>query len=254
MTVNMEAFQVLLAGMRADFLAELPERCDGFEELILILEKLPSDREAFNTLYRCVHSLKGSGGTHGLTMITTLCHQLEDLLSEAEDRHGFDADFASRALSLVDLLRQVGRVERQPKPDYSAIEAELDAQRRLALQNRKSVMIAESSKMMAGLYQTVLEAQPLQLTVVDEGLVALERLLNEPFDLVIAGRELKTLNGIALTAALRASQSRNRGVPVLLVSSSQQAIPAHVGVSAVIARDRHLSGRLLSEVRAILEM
>jgi len=76
MTTNMEAFQALLEGMRADFLAELPERCDSFDESILALEKSPDDREAFNELYRGVHSLKGSGGTHGLSIITTLCHQL----------------------------------------------------------------------------------------------------------------------------------------------------------------------------------
>lgn len=38
MTTNMEAFQALLEGMRADFLAELPERCDSFDESILALE------------------------------------------------------------------------------------------------------------------------------------------------------------------------------------------------------------------------
>ena len=42
MTTNMHAFQALLGGMRDEFLAELPERCDSFEKLILILEKSPT--------------------------------------------------------------------------------------------------------------------------------------------------------------------------------------------------------------------
>lgn len=35
MTTNMDAFQELLTSMRAEFLSEMLERCDRFDELIL---------------------------------------------------------------------------------------------------------------------------------------------------------------------------------------------------------------------------
>jgi chemotaxis protein histidine kinase CheA len=248
----MEAFQALLGGMRDDFLAELPERCDSFEELILTLEKSPDNREAFNALYRGVHSLKGAGGTHGLPFITTLCHQLENLLSEAEARQGFGTAFATRALAYVDLLRQVEPVAQQEQPDYSAIEAELEALRQLTLQRRKAGLIAESSSVMAGLYQKALETLPLQLTVVDDGLTALARLLHEPFDFVIVGGELKELNGLALMAALRTAEARNQNIPAILVSSKRDAVPEHARFSAALSRDQQLAGNLVAAVRAVL--
>lgn len=252
MIAKMEAFQALLESMREEFLCELPERCDACDDLILTLERTPGDREAFNELYRGVHSLKGSGGTHGLPIITTLCHQLENLLSETDAKRGFDAAFATRALAYVDLLRQVGTAAHQDKPDYSAIEAGLESLRQLTLQRRKAGLIAESSMVMAGLYQKALEALPLQLTVVDNGLTALGRLLHEPFDFVIVGGELKDLNGMALMTAVRAAQARNQSIPAILVSSKRDTIPEYARFSASISRDQDLAGNLVAAVRAVL--
>jgi chemotaxis protein histidine kinase CheA len=248
----METFQILLKEMRESFLSELSERCDSCDALILALEKTPDDREAFNELYRRVHSLKGSGGTHGLAIITTLCHQLENLLSETDARQGFGPAFATRALAYVDLLRQVGQAARDDNPDYSAIEAELEILRQLTLQRRKAGLIAESSLVMAGLYQKALENLPLQLTVVDDGLAALARLLQEPFDFVIVGGELKELNGMAVMAALRAARGRNQNIPAILVSSKRDAIPEYARFSAALSRDQKLAENLLSAVRVML--
>lgn len=254
MTANRDAFEAMLASMRADFLADLVDRCSEFERLILDLEDAPGNREVFDELYRGVHSVKGSGGTHGLPMVTTLCHQLEDLLTEASSQKSFDTTFVTQTLSLVDLLRQVVVVCREPKPDYSAIEAALDAQRRLTEQQCKLVMLAESSKVMSGLCQRVLETQALRLTVVEDGLIALRRLLNEPYDLIVVGRELQALNGLALVSALRASDSPNRRVPVVMITSNRQNIPPEAGVTTVLARDQKLMDTLLHEVRVILNI
>jgi len=254
MTTNMEAFQALLARMRAEFLGEIPERCDSLDELILTLEKSPENRDAFNELYRGVHSLKGSGGTHGLSIITTLCHQLENFITETDAQRGFNADaaFATRALAYVDLLRRVESLAYQDKPNYSSIESDLEKLRQAGLQSRKSGLIAESSSMMAGFYKQVLESVPVQLSIVDNGLTALGRLLHEHFDFVIVGREIKELNGIALMLALRASQVHNQNIPAILVSSKLDTVSDNAGFSATVLRDQHLAGNLLVAVRSLL--
>lgn len=255
MNASLTAFQILLDNMRQEFIDGLPERCHSLEELILALEEAaPNNREIFNELYRSVHSLKGSGGTHGMSIITTLCHQLENALTEVESQQDFGKQFASGALAYVDLLRQVIVQARLDRPDYSGIECDLEMLHRSGLQSRKAGLIAESSSAMAGFYQQALTVLPVQLTVVDNGLTALERLLHESFDFVIVGRELKELNGIALIAALRASQGRNHRIPALLLTSRGNSLPDQAHFNAVISRDQKQAENLVAAVRQVLAL
>lgn len=252
MNTKMEAFQALLARMRDEFVGELPERCDRLDTLIMALEKSPGDRDVFDELYRGVHSLKGSGGTHGLSVITTLCHQLENLITETDAQNGFGTSFATRALAYVDLVRQVETLAHQESANYSAIETGLETLRQAGLHSRKTGLIAESSSLMAGLYQKALESLPLQLTLENNGMTALARLLHEPFDFVIVGRELNELNGIALMAAVRAAEACNQNIPAILVSSKKTGAPAYANFNSTISRDQKLAENLLGAVRQLL--
>ena len=67
---QVDMMQKMLRQLRATFLDELPERLDRLDNLLLDIEKLgAATGEEFNELYRGVHSIKGSGGTHGLHII-----------------------------------------------------------------------------------------------------------------------------------------------------------------------------------------
>jgi len=252
MSVNLEEFQHLLQGMRLAFLEELPDRCDHIEDLLLALEKAPQDRNTFNEVYRGVHSLKGSGGTHGLGIITAICHQLENLLTDSLANHGFGDIFVTSALAHVDLLRQVRSLGRGDTPDFSALEHKLETMRQTSLRNRKAGLIADTSAMMVRIYQGALAELPVQLTVVDNGLDAIEHLVHQPYDFIIIGRELKELNGIAVVSALRASHGINHTLPVILVTSNTEDIPRHAGVNTVLARDKQLSTNLVAALQPIL--
>ena len=245
MSTGVEQFQYLLQGLRASFLDDLQERCDHFDNLLLKLEKHPADRAVFDELYRGVHSLKGAGGTHGLHIITSICHQMENGLTDAAHKGDFKA-FVEQALKYVDLLRRVEAPGRMENPDYSTIEAGLEALRQSVLRSRKSCLIAESSSMMARVYETALANQPVQFTRVSSGLEALSRLVHEPFDFAIVGRELQELNGIAVMSALRASQGRNQNLPVILVTSSRDNIPEHAHINVVLLKDHHLPEKLIA--------
>lgn len=255
MTTNPAILQALLLGIRETFLDELPDRCDSFESLILALENAPTDREAFNELYRGVHSLKGSGGTHGLGILTTICHHLENLLTEtavATDTARFDESLASRALAYIDLLRSVEPLARKDNPDFSPVENALDALRLTTRPTLKSGLIAESSSVMARIYQKALVDLPVRMEVTNNGLHALERLMREPFSIAIFGRELMELNGVAVIAALRASQSVNRDIPVVLITSNRDELSPLIRVNAVLPRDQHLAGKLVAVFQPIL--
>ena len=243
MSKGMDKFQQLLREMRNGFLAEVPERCDHIEELLLALEAAPADRESFNALYRNVHSLKGSGGTHGLAVISHVCHQLENILARF-DGSGLDDEAISMALAHVDLLRRVAERAHNEEDEFADIHSALADFQPKPQQARRSVLIAESSAMMAKLCQKALAGEQVQLTLVRDGLAALQELSRDRYDLLVLGRELAQLNGIAVVAALRMANIGNSQLPVIMLTSSRTDISAHVHIDQLIARDNQLADKL----------
>lgn len=249
MTQKMETFAALLAAMRNDFLGEMPERCDVLDASVLALQKYPRDKELFMELFRQVHSLKGSGGTHGLSVMTTICHHFEDLLSEHDAREDFGSNFASAALSYITLLRQVVEIATDHAgPDFTPVETELEILRESLQKNHKACLVVEPSASMRTLYQSILAKESLKITAVDNGLSALEALLREPFDVAIIGRELSDMDGAAVAAALRTTRGKNRDLPVILVTSNPAGLPDSARLAAVLSRNK-----LIEELPATLE-
>ncbi len=240
---NIEQMELMLQKLQQTFLNELPERCDRIESGILALGKAPLNQEQFNELYRNVHSLKGSGGTYGLGIITTICHQLENFITESAGR--FDDTFVSHALAYNDLVRKVAASAQQKKPDYAPLEVELETIQAQRLQTRRAVLVADPSLLMMKLYQKALIKLPLQLAFVGDGLIALERLMRERFDFMIIARELKNLNGVAVTAALRLSGSRNQNIPIIMVTSGDMAAPPECRIEHLIRRDHQLAEKIV---------
>lgn len=238
----------LLAELLAEFLDELPQRCDELEDAILALE---NDMEgAFDELYRQVHSLKGTGGGVGVPIITTICHQFESFLSEARPR--FDAHAATTALAYVDLVRRTLAEAGRTPGSVSAIEQALETMRVVRLSGRASIVVVESSQTLQRMYQDEFSSPQIQLHVLGNGLQALERLLSEPFDLLIISRELSGLNGLAVVAALREARCRNSNIPVILVSSNAAPVPTHLQIATLAARDKTLMAGLKTHIAQLL--
>jgi CheY-like chemotaxis protein len=245
----MEAFAALLAAMRNDFLEEMPERCDALDASVLALQEYPRDKELFMELFRQVHSLKGSGGTHGLPVMTIICHYFEDLLSENDSRAGFGSNFDSTAFSYITLLRRVTEIATDHvDPDFTPVETELETLRKSLQKNYKACLVVESSTSMRTLYQSILAKESVKITAVDNGLSALEALLRGPFDIVIIGRELSDMDGAAVAAALRTTRGKNRDLPVILVTSNPAGLPDSARLAAVLSRNK-----LIEELPAIME-
>lgn len=77
--MNLEqAFQTFLEESR-DLLADM-------ERILLALEAAPEDAELYNALFRCVHTIKGSGGMFGLTHVVGFTHVVESLLDRLRNR------------------------------------------------------------------------------------------------------------------------------------------------------------------------
>ena len=202
-------------------------------------------------MYRRVHSLKGSGSQFGLSIITSICHQFESFLSSGALTT--DSLSTSFALSYVDLLKQVSELIGSENANYHEIERSLEELRKSSMPARASVLLIEPSPSRRKLCQGVLNSLGVRVVVQERGMNALEQLLHEPFDLLVAARELPDLNTVAVVSALRESNSRNKNIPVILVSSNSAPIPAHLTINAVLARDAQFIPNLSQVAGAILQ-
>jgi CheY-like chemotaxis protein len=241
---NMEKFQSLMLDMRRTFLAELSDRFDIIEALILNLEVNPEDRGVFDELYRHIHSLKGSGGTYGLAIITQICHQAENILSDFI-QSGFNSKAAELMLNYLDMLHRVRKRGIALDDEFSDIQLELERSQETLAPRNLSILIAESSSMMAKLCQKTLQRESVRLSLVTDGLSALQNLVHGRFDLLVIGRELSQLNGIAVVAALRMSNNINSRVPVIMLTSNLTNIDKGSDINHVIVRDHSLAHHLI---------
>ena len=216
-----DAFQKMLLQLRNSFLEELPEKFDRLENLLLEMEKNGDDGESFNEFYRIVHSLKGSGGTHGLQIITTICHQLEDLLNTTEGGAKYTPALISISLKYVDLLRLATVQIQTGNESFSQIEKQLDKLRKLLSPKQFTVLLVDDSKLSTNIYLQILSGLPVQAVVMNDGLFALMRALTEPFDLIITTNEIPVLSGIALIGALKLSDSKSRNTKTILITSNK---------------------------------
>ncbi|QXI28825.1 chemotaxis protein CheA [Pseudomonas vanderleydeniana] len=76
-----EQWNQLLLG----FLSEGRDLLKDAEDSLLRLETRPGDQDAVNSLFRAVHTLKGSAGIFSLTPLVNLTHHLESLLMSVRD-------------------------------------------------------------------------------------------------------------------------------------------------------------------------
>src|SRR3990172_4709408 len=68
-----------------EFLAESSDHLDNVESKILALEETPDDTDIINSIFRPIHSMKGSAGFLGMKDIGKVSHELETLLDEARN-------------------------------------------------------------------------------------------------------------------------------------------------------------------------
>jgi two-component system chemotaxis sensor kinase CheA len=72
------------------FIEEAEEHLQNLNRLLIELESDPGDAEAINEIFRSVHTIKGLASTMGFEKISTLTHQLENLIDGL--RHGKRAE------------------------------------------------------------------------------------------------------------------------------------------------------------------
>lgn len=248
--------QAMLRQMRDSYVAELGEKLDEVENELMALERAEDFNAQFESAYRRVHSLKGSAGTYGLPIFTKVCHQLEEFLNLfAADRAKLSRERLDRCLEHVDLMRAAREQVARGIEHAAEIEEALGKLRTALIGGGYSALIVETSKVNIKLCTEIMRQYPIHVTVLDNGLHALERLLSQRYHLLITSLEIKAVNGLALTAAIRTNGGINHDILAILLSSSGALPPFKRGIDPnfIIARDSKFADRLAQAIRACIE-
>jgi len=106
-----------------DFLQESTENLDRLDQEFVQLEGNPDNTELLASIFRTIHTIKGSCGFLGFTKLEKLTHAGENLLSQMRGGElKLNAEIADRLLEMVDavrsLLEEIRTTEAEGPEDY----------------------------------------------------------------------------------------------------------------------------------------
>lgn len=119
-----------LAAMVGEFLVESYENLDQLDRDLVILEQDPSSRDTLASIFRTIHTIKGTCGWFGYEKLESVTHVGENLLSRLRDgKLGLNPDMTSALLKLVDgvreMLNHIENERTEGNGDYSELIATL---------------------------------------------------------------------------------------------------------------------------------
>ena len=114
-----------------EFLIESHENLDRLERDLVAIEKDPRDGETLSSIFRTIHTLKGSSGFLGFGQLEAIAHVGENLLSKMRDGLLLsNSDITGALLATVDAVRgMLGEIEASGTPaehDYSELISRLE--------------------------------------------------------------------------------------------------------------------------------
>jgi two-component system chemotaxis sensor kinase CheA len=110
-----------------EFLVESYENLDRLDTDLITLEENPRERETLASIFRTIHTIKGTCGFLGFGKLESVAHVGENLLSRLRDgKLEMNDDIATGLLQLVDAVRHMlGSIESsgaEGEDDWSALK------------------------------------------------------------------------------------------------------------------------------------
>jgi len=91
-----------------EFLVESYENLDRLDRELVGLEKNPHDRDALGSIFRTIHTIKGTCGFLGFNKLEAVAHAGENLLTRLRDQQlTLNPEITTALLSMVDAVRQI---------------------------------------------------------------------------------------------------------------------------------------------------
>ncbi|HKT48164.1 MAG TPA: Hpt domain-containing protein, partial [Candidatus Acidoferrales bacterium] len=93
-----------------EFLVESNENLDLLDRELVQLEKDPANRNTLASIFRTIHTIKGTCGFLGFTKLESVAHVGENLLSKLRDGElRLTPEITTALLLMVDAIRQMLR-------------------------------------------------------------------------------------------------------------------------------------------------
>ncbi len=115
-----------------EFLVESHENLDQLDRDLVALERDPSDRATLASIFRTIHTIKGTSGFLAFRRLESVTHVGESLLSRLRDGvQTLTPEITSALLAMVDAVRQmlasIEKTTQDGDADYTALISQLTA-------------------------------------------------------------------------------------------------------------------------------
>jgi len=199
-----------------EFLLESAENLARLDQDMVQLEREHGNRDLLASVFRTIHTIKGTCGFLGFSRLESLTHVTEDILAQLRDgQRSLDADLTTLILQSVDGIRAIlHAIEvEEGKGEGSPFEADLLGRLHTASERPPALEPVSASPEAAGLAQGSAAASPAQASAasdttlrVDVGL--LDRLMNLVGELVLTRNQLVQHNSAREDPALNTISQR----------------------------------------------
>ncbi len=249
-----------------EFLIESVENLARLDQEMVELEQDPGRLELVASIFRTIHTIKGTCGFLGFSRLEALAHVTEDILNELrQNRRRIDAALTSLILQSVDAIKRILSSIQAGEGEGEVFEGELVARLKLAREGDAEV---QPHAEVAAPVPAAREASPGvadSALRVDVGL--LDRLMNLVGELVLtrnqvlqynSAREDSSLNAISqrlnlITTELQEGVMKTRMQPIGLVWNKLPRIVRDLTTSLGKEIDLRMEGARTELDRTILE-
>ncbi len=115
----------------SEFLTETAEHLEGVETQLVQFERNPTDASLVASIFRLVHTIKGTSSFLGLVRLPTVAHHAETLIGALRDGAPPTEEMVTLILEAIDRIKQIvteiPALGEEPEGDDSALIAALEA-------------------------------------------------------------------------------------------------------------------------------
>ena len=116
----------LFQKFKKQFIQEILDLLEQLEKDLLALETDPANRNVIDSIFRAMHTIKGTSGMYGCMFISDFTHHLENIYQNLRDSNAeADKDIIDLSLSSLDHLKRLLYDEKLLDPDNKQNHDEL---------------------------------------------------------------------------------------------------------------------------------